>query len=194
MWSSVSQRTSPTACWYSPRDFQSIPKPWWIERLTSCWASGGPAAILRAMRVGLVQEVVARHDLRHEADAQRLVGVDQVAGERQLVRLRQADQLAQDERAADRAHHAAAHEEPAELGPVRGQADVAVEGDVHAVADGRAVDGGDRRLLEGEDLVERGLALLDAADLALVLAVAAVLGEEDRLEVVAGAEAATLRR
>ena len=78
------------------------------------------------------------------------------------------------------------------LGALGGEADVAVQGDVHAVADRGPVDRRDGRLLQAEDDVERRLAVLDPVDLAVVLAGRAVLGEEDRLEVVAGAEAAAL--
>ena len=79
----------------------------------------------------------------HEADAQRLVGVDDPPGEQQLGRLLAPDELGQPAEAGDVAAQAALHEQLAEPGPVGRDAEVGHQRQLHPPADGGAVDGGD---------------------------------------------------
>ena len=63
-------------------------EPLCMARLIARWASGGPLAILWASVCASSINASAGTNPGHEPDAQRLLGVDEVAGQRQLERLR----------------------------------------------------------------------------------------------------------
>ena len=69
-------------------------------------------------------QLVVRDDLRHQADAQRLRRVDDVAGVAQLGRLGRTDGARQSPQAAEVGDETALHEQLAEASPLGGDADV----------------------------------------------------------------------
>ena len=124
----------------------------------------------------------------HEAEPERLGGVDHLPGEDQLAGLGHADQARQEVRPAPVHVKAALDERLAEARGGRGEPDVAAERDVHARAGGGAVDGGDDGLggvAHGEEhAVAEGRDAVDHRPLG-----AALLGLVHGLHVAAGAEA-----
>ena len=168
-----------------------MPDDW----LSSCFVTdsaiggsvGEPARHLR--RRG--RELVGRDDPVHDADALGRVGVDDLAEQRELLRLVQADQPGQQPRAAEVDRDAALHEDLAEARSFRREHDVARQREVAPGAHRDAVHRRERRLRE---LVQAERAAADAAQRrerhAGDLAAAGIgLGE-----VGAGAEAVALRR
>ena len=147
-----------------------------------------------------------REDAHHEADALRLLGVDDLAGEDHLHRTAEADELRQVARAAGLRDESGGHGDLAELGPVRGVADVAGGGELKADADGRAVDRRDGDARELFELADRALdddvaqvveevvgEFLVRAEIAeVVLLVERAEGSRLRAKIAAGGEAAAL--
>ena len=70
-------------------------------------------------------------------------GVDDIAGEEELGGALAADELGESSQAWRVGHEAAEHEQLAETGPLGRHTEVGHQRQLHAPADGRAVDGGD---------------------------------------------------
>ena len=119
-------------------------------------ASGGRSAIFWASAVAVGSSSSWATTSRHEPDAHRLVGRDDVAGEQQAGGAVTADDGRQP---ADPAHigaQAAQHEQLSELRLLGGDADVRHQRQLHAPPDSGAVDGGDHRDVRVEDGVGGG--------------------------------------
>ena len=89
-------------------------------------------------------QLVVVDDLGDQPDAGGFLGVEEIAGERHLVGLRQPHRARQVPRATVARDEADAQEALGELGAAAGDPDVAHGGEVAAGADGRAIDRGDR--------------------------------------------------
>ena len=97
------------------------------------------------------QQLGVRHDVVDEADAQRLLRVDEVAGEAHLARAAHADRLDEQDRAAPARLQADAGVGVAEQRALGGDEEVAVERDLQAAGDRRPVDRPDQRDLQRRD-------------------------------------------
>jgi hypothetical protein len=131
-------------------------------------------------------EPLLRHHARDQAQAQRLGGVDELAGQRHSHGLGGADQARQEPGATDARDQPQAQEAFGELGAVARDADVAHQSQVAPGAQGQAVDAGDdgdfQRLDRPRDAVQAaaqafadfgGRALHQVASVTHVLDVAA---------------------
>ena len=108
------------------------------------------AAIASASSSALRHQLVVGDDAGHEPDPQRLVGVDQPAGEEQVGGDLAPDELRQAAEPGDVAAQAALHEQLAEPGALGRDADVGHQRQLHPPADGGAVDGRDDGHVGGE--------------------------------------------
>ena len=133
------------------------------------------------------QQLVVRNHPTHEADAQRLGGVDDLAGHQHLGGLLTTDQLRETTEPGRIAHEPAQHEQLAEPRLLGRDSEVGHERQLHAPPDRRAVDRGDHRDVGVQQRVRRrrepGRARQRAADVGRSLASA-----HHHLDVVAGAE------
>ena len=134
-----------------------------IIRLIARTASGALPAISAANSLACFVSSPAGHDPVDEAEFERLVGGQRPAGERDLGGLRVADHARQQPRAAALGQDAALGEAGVELGRVGGDADVAPEREVEAVAGGAAVQRAHGRRVDVVQHDRRGVAELELA-------------------------------
>ena len=102
------------------------------------------------------EQLVVSHDPPDESDAQRLGGVDHIAGEQQLGRPFAPDELGEPADAGHVADEAAEHEQLAETGPLARHPDVGEQRQLHAPADSGTVDGRHDRQVAVQQRVGRG--------------------------------------
>ena len=143
----------------SARNVESSPRLSAV--LAAASARAGPRQPLRELE-GRAWQVGRHDDLVHEADAQGLRGVDDLAGHHELRRLCQAHDPRQEKHPAERRHAAEVDPDLAEARALRGDPDVAGERDLAPGAHGRAVDGGDHGLVHRANVP--GHALKGAVD------------------------------
>src|SRR5262249_35505024 len=109
--------------------------------------------------VRLLEQALVRHDAIDEAERFRAPGVEHVAEGAQLVGPTVAEDLGQQIAYAERGEHEM-NVGGAELGLVRGNDHVAGQGCEEPDAHGIAVDGGDHRLVHGNDLLDQHTELM----------------------------------
>ena len=112
-------------------------------------------------RVGLRLELVRRHHAIDQPDPLRLARVDDVGGEHQLLRAREADAAREEVRAAGVGNQADPGEQLREAGPVGRHHEIARQGQVTPRARCRSVDHGDRGGAEASQRHDRAVDRLD---------------------------------
>ena len=161
--SSVAKR--PANCWRSISSpvSRSVSRPRSMHSLAARSAQGAAFANPPAQASdGVVHLVGGQHPVDH-ADRQRLVGLDEPAGEDQVLGAARADQAGQPLGAAHARDHAEQHLGLAEGGVVGGEAYVGAEGQLAATAEGVAGDGRDHRLGDPGHRLHAGLEALGGA-------------------------------
>ena len=116
--------------------------------------NGQPRAVRQAARerAGRVEQRAGGHDVIDQPDPFRLVRGDQIARHQELLGPRRTDQPRPDDGTPVARHDAHAHVRIADLGVVRGIDDVRKQGQRGAQTGGRAVDRGDDRLFDFEQV------------------------------------------
>ena len=137
---------------------------------------------------GLLHQVVVGYDAVHEAEFERLLGIEHIAEERDFRGLGPAEQAGEIPAAAGFREHAALREDGAHLRVLAGNADIAAEGHIHAVAGCGAVEGADHWLVHAVD--DDGRAVVEVEQLVASAAGGAGAVGGLFLEVETGAEAA----
>jgi hypothetical protein len=98
---------------------------------------------------GLGEQVVVRHDVVHQADAQRLVGGDEVAGDRHLRRLADPDRPRQQRGEAPRGDHTQSGMGVGEARSFRRDDQGGAQRDLEPAGDASTVHRADHRLAHG---------------------------------------------
>ena len=101
------------------------------------------------------QQLLVWHDVVDEAEAEGLLGVQEVAREAHLPGPAHADRLRQEDRQTPPRHHSHPRVGVAELGPFGRDEEVAVEGQLESAGDGDAIDGADDRLGQPRERTSR---------------------------------------